>query len=218
MGCLDGGALTAMSVLLKQGHTQSAVARLLGVTEGAVRYHRRRRTEGAVDGRSRQLGKAAAHAAATAQWRSSRGEGAINIAALHECLRCEHGYEGSLKSVQRYWARTFPAPAIRARRRVETPPGAQAWVDWAEFPGMVLALSVPLIARVHGIATAAGCQLVGACDLAIAANDARFAVSGINVGLFCSTPAVALSRNVPTKPAFEMLVTGEFTTAATAQA
>lgn len=71
-------------------------------------------------------------------------------------------------------------------------------------------LPVPVIARVHGIATAAGCQLVGTCDLAVAAEDARFATSGINTGLFCSTPAVALSRNVGTKPAFEMLVTGEF--------
>ncbi|HUN93225.1 MAG TPA: enoyl-CoA hydratase [Burkholderiaceae bacterium] len=68
----------------------------------------------------------------------------------------------------------------------------------------------PVIARVHGIATAAGCQLVGMCDLALAASDARFAVSGINVGLFCATPAVALSRNVARKPAFEMLVTGTF--------
>jgi len=82
----------------------------------------------------------------------------------------------------------------------------------------IIAMPVPVIARVHGIATAAGCQLVGACDLAVAADDARFAVSGINVGLFCSTPAVALSRNVPTKPAFEMLVTGEFISAATAEA
>lgn len=76
----------------------------------------------------------------------------------------------------------------------------------------------PVIARVHGIATAAGCQLVGMCDLAVASADARFAVSGINVGLFCSTPAVALSRNVGRKAAFEMLVTGEFIDAATALA
>jgi enoyl-CoA hydratase/carnithine racemase len=76
----------------------------------------------------------------------------------------------------------------------------------------------PVIARVHGIATAAGCQLVAMCDLAVAASDARFAVSGINVGLFCSTPGVALSRNVGRKEAFEMLVTGEFIDAATAQA
>jgi enoyl-CoA hydratase/carnithine racemase len=75
----------------------------------------------------------------------------------------------------------------------------------------------PVIARVHGIATAAGCQLVATCDLAVASSDARFAVSGINVGLFCTTPAVALSRNVDRKRAFEMLVTGEFIDAATAK-
>jgi len=71
-------------------------------------------------------------------------------------------------------------------------------------------LPVPVIARVHGMATAAGCQLVAMCDLAVAASDATFAVSGINVGLFCSTPSVALSRNLGRKAAFEMLVTGEF--------
>ncbi|ORA35286.1 enoyl-CoA hydratase [Mycobacterium aquaticum] len=74
-------------------------------------------------------------------------------------------------------------------------------------------LPVPVIARVHGIATAAGCQLVAMCDLAVASNDARFAVSGVNVGLFCATPGVALSRNVPRKAAFEMLVTGDFISA-----
>ncbi|MEK9775137.1 MAG: enoyl-CoA hydratase [Quisquiliibacterium sp.] len=68
----------------------------------------------------------------------------------------------------------------------------------------------PVIARVQGIATAAGCQLVGMCDLAIAAEDAKFAVSGVNLGLFCATPSVALSRNLSRKAAFEMLVTGEF--------
>jgi enoyl-CoA hydratase/carnithine racemase len=74
-------------------------------------------------------------------------------------------------------------------------------------------LPVPVIARVQGIATAAGCQLVAMCDLAIASSTARFAVSGVNVGLFCSTPGVALSRNILRKQAFEMLVTGEFITA-----
>ena len=74
-------------------------------------------------------------------------------------------------------------------------------------------LPVPVIARVHGIATAAGCQLVAMCDLAVASRDAKFAVSGINVGLFCSTPSVALSRNLSRKAAFEMLVTGEFISA-----
>ena len=79
-------------------------------------------------------------------------------------------------------------------------------------------LPVPVIARVEGIATAAGCQLVAMCDLAMASSTARFAVSGVNVGLFCSTPGVALSRNVLRKPAFEMLVTGEFISAGEAKA
>lgn len=77
-------------------------------------------------------------------------------------------------------------------------------------------LPQPAIARVHGIATAAGCQLVAACDLAIAADDARFAVSGINLGLFCGTPSVALARNISRKKAFEMLMTGDFIDAQTA--
>ncbi|MBI4755426.1 MAG: enoyl-CoA hydratase [Betaproteobacteria bacterium] len=76
----------------------------------------------------------------------------------------------------------------------------------------------PVIARVHGIATAAGCQLVAMCDLAVAADVARFAVSGINVGLFCSTPGVGLSRNVSRKQAMEMLLTGDFIDAPTALA
>ncbi len=75
----------------------------------------------------------------------------------------------------------------------------------------------PVIARVHGIATAAGCQLVAMCDLAVASQDAKFAVSGVNLGLFCSTPSVALSRNLSRKAAFEMLVTGEFIDAAAAE-
>lgn len=74
----------------------------------------------------------------------------------------------------------------------------------------------PVIARVQGLATAAGCQLVASCDLAVAADTARFAVSGVTLGLFCSTPGVALSRNVPRKRAFEMLITGEFIDAPTA--
>jgi len=78
-------------------------------------------------------------------------------------------------------------------------------------------LPVPVIARVQGIATAAGCQLVAMCDLAVASSTARFAVSGVNVGLFCSTPGVALSRNILRKPAFEMLVTGEFISATEAK-
>jgi enoyl-CoA hydratase/carnithine racemase len=79
------------------------------------------------------------------------------------------------------------------------------------------ALPQPVIARVQGIATAAGCQLVGMCDMAVASDDARFAVSGVNLGLFCATPSVALSRNIGRKAAFEMLFTGQFISAQEAQ-
>jgi enoyl-CoA hydratase/carnithine racemase len=81
----------------------------------------------------------------------------------------------------------------------------------------LIRLPQPVIARVHGIATAAGCQLVSMCDLAVAADGARFAVSGVNVGLFCSTPSVGLARNIGRKEAMEMLLTGEFIDAATAR-
>ncbi len=74
-------------------------------------------------------------------------------------------------------------------------------------------LPVPVVARVQGMATAAGCQLVAMCDLAVAVREAKFAVSGVNLGLFCSTPSVALSRNLGRKAAFEMLVTGDFISA-----
>ena len=77
----------------------------------------------------------------------------------------------------------------------------------------IQALPQPVIARPHGIATAAGCQLVATCDLAVAAEGTRFGVNGVNIGLFCSTPMVALSRNIPRKHAFEMLTTGDFISA-----
>ncbi len=80
------------------------------------------------------------------------------------------------------------------------------------------ALPQPVIAQVHGIATAAGCQLVASCDLAIAAEDTKFGVNGVNIGLFCSTPMVALSRNIGRKKAFEMLSTGKFIPASEAEA
>lgn len=80
----------------------------------------------------------------------------------------------------------------------------------------IVRLPKPVIAEVHGVATAAGCQLVATCDLAIAAEEARFATPGVNIGLFCSTPMVALSRAVGRKAAMEMLLTGELVEAATA--
>ncbi len=93
---------------------------------------------------------------------------------------------------------------------------ADLFARCAEVMQMVPALPQPVIAEVHGIATAAGCQLVASCDMAVAAEGTRFGVNGVNIGLFCSTPMVALSRNVPRKVALEMLTTGEFIDAARA--
>jgi enoyl-CoA hydratase/carnithine racemase len=99
--------------------------------------------------------------------------------------------------------------------------GAAAFADlFARCAAMMTAirdLPQPVIAEVHGMATAAGCQLVASCDMGVAAEGTRFGVNGVNIGLFCSTPMVALSRNVPAKQAFEMLVTGEFVDASRAR-
>jgi enoyl-CoA hydratase/carnithine racemase len=90
------------------------------------------------------------------------------------------------------------------------------FVECAEVMKAIVRLPKPVIARVHGIATAAGAQLVASADLAIASDDARFATPGVNIGLFCSTPMVALSRNVAPKHAMQMLLTGDLIDAATA--
>lgn len=99
--------------------------------------------------------------------------------------------------------------------------GAAAFGDLFDRCSKVMAriqsMPQPVIAQVHGIATAAGCQLVATCDMAVAAEGTRFGVNGVNIGLFCSTPMVALSRNIPRKQAFEMLTTGEFIDATRAQ-
>ncbi len=102
---------------------------------------------------------------------------------------------------------------MQAKRQAEDK-GAAALKDlFDRCAAMMLAIRAmpqPVIAQVHGIATAAGCQLVASCDMAVAAEGTRFGVNGVNIGLFCSTPMVALSRNVPAKMAFEMLTTGAF--------
>jgi enoyl-CoA hydratase/carnithine racemase len=87
----------------------------------------------------------------------------------------------------------------------------------AQMMMSIRALPQPVVAQVHGIATAAGCQMVASCDLAVAADGTKFGVNGVNIGLFCSTPMVALSRNIPRKQAFEMLTTGTFIDAQRAQ-
>lgn len=87
----------------------------------------------------------------------------------------------------------------------------------SELMQAIVRLPKPVIARVHGVATAAGCQLAASCDLVVASEDARFATPGVNIGLFCSTPMVALSRAVPSKPAMEMLLTGDMVPAGRAR-
>lgn len=107
-------------------------------------------------------------------------------------------------------------PGHNLKEMVATPELAYYQRLFAQCSRMMLSiqkLPVPVIARVQGIATAAGCQLVAQCDLAVASSDARFAVSGVNLGLFCATPSVPLLRNVPAKQAMEMLVTGDFISA-----
>jgi enoyl-CoA hydratase/carnithine racemase len=105
---------------------------------------------------------------------------------------------------------------IRSDQRRET--YERVFAQCSELMLRIVRLPKPVIAEVHGVATAAGCQLVATCDLAIAAENARFATPGVNIGLFCSTPMVALTRAVGRKAAMEMLLTGELIDAATARA
>jgi len=111
-------------------------------------------------------------------------------------------------------------PGHNLKEMIATPELAYYQKLFAQCSKVMLSiqkLPVPVIARVHGIATAAGCQLVAQCDLAVASTEAKFAVSGVNLGLFCSTPSVPLLRNVPAKFGMEMLVTGDFISAEQAQ-
>ena len=105
---------------------------------------------------------------------------------------------------------------LRTDQRRET--YQSVFAQCSELMLTIVRLPKPVIAEVHGVATAAGCQLVATCDLAVAAEDARFATPGVNIGLFCSTPMVALTRAVGRKAAMEMLLTGKLVDAATAQA
>src|SRR5271163_2743366 len=106
-------------------------------------------------------------------------------------------------------------------REIRAEPGRAAYEallqQCSRLMTRIVRLPTPVIARVHGVATAAGCQLVASCDLAVAADTARFATPGVNIGLFCSTPMVALSRAVGRKQAMEMLLTGDLVDAARAR-
>lgn len=140
MAKLSAGDVVSVSSLVKRGVSNVEIARLLGVTEGAVRYRRKRLEAGAVDGRARQEFVAARFRLAIDEYlAASREESPSNVRDLYEHLVAEFDYPGSLRSLQRYVKAVFPAPAVRARRRVETPPGAQAQADWAHFPGVLVA-------------------------------------------------------------------------------
>lgn len=137
---LDEEDRMTIKSLAARGQSQRAIARLLDVSENAVRYHLRRQREGATDGRGQQAHRAAAFDDAITVWMQRiDADGPLNLAALHDWLVAEHGYPGSLRSLQRYFKARYPSPRIRARRRVETPPGAQAQADWGEFPRVLVA-------------------------------------------------------------------------------
>jgi len=128
--------------LLRRGWSRLAIAESLGVTEGSVRYHERRRRDGKRDGRvGRQRHRVEALSSEVESWLSAKTSRRqrLNLAALHDHLVTEHGYSGSLRSVQRYFRAHYGPPPLRARRRVETPPGAQGQADWACFPGVIVA-------------------------------------------------------------------------------
>jgi transposase len=129
--------IVTLLVLKHKGQSNTQIAQALGVSEGTVRYHSRR--AGRPDGRRGKPRKADAWAEAIAHWMRVAGqesERPINVHALHDWLRQEHGYQGSYKSVLRFVRGHYPRPRLRPFRRVETPPGAQAQVDWGEFAGL----------------------------------------------------------------------------------
>ena len=128
-----------IEVLHERGMSNRAIARQLGIHENAVRYRLQRLASGAVDRRSEKTHSAEPWAEAIAQWMSSTAASrGANGVALYEWLVSEHGYAGSYKAIQRFVRAKYPKPALRVRRRVETPPGAQAQADWAEFAGLVV--------------------------------------------------------------------------------
>ena len=130
--------VTTIQVLHERGLSNRAIARQLGVREHTVRYRLRRLAAGAEDGRAGKPFRAEALAGVIERWMEeaqASGRG-INLQALHARLVRDYGYTGSARSVQRYVRARFPRPKLRTRRRVETPPGAQGQVDWAEFPSM----------------------------------------------------------------------------------
>src|SRR5512144_94629 len=140
-GKLSPEELVTLATLSQKGQSTAQIARTLGVTEGAVRYHLRRTTDGTTDGRRGKPHRADPLAHVIDHWlRDGRPAPAgdapppsVNVRALHDYLVREHADGGSYRSVLRFVRARYPAPRLRPFRRVETPPGAQAQVDWGEF-------------------------------------------------------------------------------------
>jgi transposase len=132
--------VVTIQTLSEKQVSNRAIARQLGVTEGAVRYHLRRRAQGAVDGRTAQPRRAAQLAGPIEEWVGALGKHGrpANVLELYEHLVAAHGYTGSYKSVLRYVRSRFGQPKLRTFRRVETPPGAQSQTDWGHFPGLIV--------------------------------------------------------------------------------
>lgn len=132
---LDLEARMTIKSLSARGQSNRAIARLLDVHENTIRYHLKRQQRDATDGRANQQPLAARFQEAITAWLDRvDADSALNLAALHDWLVAEHRYSGSLRSLQRYFKSAYPQPRQRARRRVETPPGAQAQADWGEYP------------------------------------------------------------------------------------
>lgn len=138
MAKLNEEARMTIKTLARKGVANREIARLLGVSEATVRYQRQRIETPAADGRASRPGYADAFADAIDHWHHSHADAPVNLALLHEWLVAEFNYTGSLRSVQRYYRKRYPAPQLRVRRRIETPAGVQGQVDWAHHPCVIV--------------------------------------------------------------------------------
>ncbi len=134
----DPEVKVTIKTLASKNVAKRDIARQLGLNEATVRYHLKRIEADVPDGRARQRRVAADYADAIERWRGT-GNPRENSADLHDWLVAEHDYPASLRSLQRYLADRYPAPKRRSRRRVETPPGVQAQIDWAHYPRVIVA-------------------------------------------------------------------------------
>ena len=151
---LDICALMTIRKRSELGESNLSIAQTLGVTEGTVRYHLKHPPGSRSNGRSKQLQKAASLSEVIEAWRRHQDEfdTGYNLTELHEHLVGHYDYTGSLRSIQRYWKRTYPQARIFTRRRIETPPGVQAQVDWGIYPTLIVrGVSSPQIRQpLHG--------------------------------------------------------------------